>query len=85
MREEIEAAYELEFPELLFMDGLDDAIIGVAERDSHPIVAYSIMKILESLVERGMDMHEAREYMDFNILGAYVGEYTPLIVDDLFY
>ena len=84
MRESIEAAYELEFPELLFMDGLDDAIIGVGERNSHPVVAYSIMKIIENLVERGMEMHEAREYMDFNILGAYVGEYTPLMVDDVF-
>ena len=34
MREEIEAAFELEFPGLLFMDGLDDAIIGMSEREA---------------------------------------------------
>tara|TARA_R110002153_G_scaffold88165_1_gene217344 strand:+ start:453 stop:716 length:264 start_codon:yes stop_codon:yes gene_type:complete len=84
MREEIEAAYELEFPDLLFMDGLDSAIIGVAERDSIPVVVYSTIKILQNLVDRGMDMHEAREFMSFNIEGAFMGEHTPLILDDLF-
>ena len=84
MREEIEAAFELEFPGLLFMDGVDNAIIGMAERDSIPVVAYSIMKILENLVARGMAMHEAREFMSFNIEGAFVGEHTPLLVDDVF-
>jgi hypothetical protein len=31
-----------------------------------------------------MDMHEAREFMSFNISGALMGEHTPLILDDLF-
>tara|TARA_B110000037_G_C17015740_1_gene463204 strand:- start:263 stop:526 length:264 start_codon:yes stop_codon:yes gene_type:complete len=84
MREEIEAAYELEFPNLLFMDGLDSAIIGVAERDSIPVVVYSTIKILQNLVDRGMNMYEAREFMSFNISGAFMGEHTPLILDDLF-
>ena len=84
MRDEIEAAFELEFPGLLFMDGLDDAIIGMAEREAVPVVVYSTMKILQNLVDRGMDMHEAREFMAFNIEGAFVGEHTPIIVDDLF-
>tara|TARA_B110001469_G_scaffold23534_1_gene24225 strand:- start:1657 stop:1911 length:255 start_codon:yes stop_codon:yes gene_type:complete len=84
MRDEIEAAFELEFPGLLFMDGLDDAIIGMSEREAVPVVVYSTMKILQNLVDRGMGMHEAREFMAFNIEGAFVGEHTPIIVDDLF-
>ena len=45
---------------------------------------YSTMKILQNLVDRGMGMHEAREFMAFNIEGAFVGEHTPIIVDDVF-
>jgi hypothetical protein len=28
----------------------------------------------------GMDVMEAVEYMDFNVLGAYAGEKTPIFV-----
>jgi len=84
MREEIECAYSEEFPKMLFMDGLDSAIIGVAQVHGNPVVAYSTEKILENLVDQGMGFHEAREFMMFNILGAYMGEFTPLVIDDLF-
>jgi len=85
MREEIEEAYKIEFPGLLFMDGLDSAIIGVSHSSDVPVVAYSAHKILKNLVEQqGMGVHEAREFMSFNIDGAYMGVHTPLIVDDLF-
>jgi hypothetical protein len=84
MREEIECIYGDEWPEILFMDGLDSAIIGVVQVNETPQVAYSTEKILENLVERGMDFDEAREFMMFNIMGAYMGKFTPIIIDDLF-
>ena len=85
MREEIEEAYGLEFPGLLFMDNLDEAIIGVGQSAAQdPAVAYSAEKILECLVKQGMGFHEAREFMEYNIEGAFVGDHTPLIIDDLF-
>tara|TARA_R110000744_G_scaffold214420_1_gene333195 strand:- start:47 stop:301 length:255 start_codon:yes stop_codon:yes gene_type:complete len=84
VREGIEEAYELESPGLLFMDGLDDAIIGVAINNSTPVVAYSTIKILENLVQQGVGIEEAREFMDYNIEGAFMGKHTPLIVDDVF-
>jgi hypothetical protein len=31
----------------------------------------------------GMDYDEASEYIDFNCVGAYVGEQTPIIVRSL--
>ncbi len=82
--EEIECAYSKEFPKMMFMDGLDSAIIGVAQVHGNPVVAYSTEKILENLVDQGMGFDEAREFMMFNILGAYMGEFTPLVIDDLF-
>jgi len=68
--------------EFMIADGLDDAIIGVDPVKL--VVVYSIAKILEILMERdGMKQEEAIEFFDFNIAGSYVGERTPIWLDDL--
>ena len=61
----------------LLADGFDEAIIGV----SGDKVAYSITKCIEVLMKE-MSEEEAVEYFDFNVLVAYVGEKTPIFVDD---
>lgn len=66
----------------MLCNGFDEAIIGMAERInlSH-IVAYDVDKMLEIMVERdGMTYEEAMEYFDYNILGAWMGEYTPVYI-----
>lgn len=69
-----------EFGDLLFADGFDDAILGVAERiGMEPVVAYSTPKIIEILL-RDMTEDEANDYFEFNILGAYMGERTPVFI-----
>lgn len=69
-----------EFGDLLFADGFDDAILGVAERiGMEAVVAYSTPKIIE-ILSRDMTEDEAVEYFEFNILGAYVGERTPVFI-----
>lgn len=68
---------------LLFMDGpeFDAAILGVAERaGSQAVVAYDTQRVLKVL-EKDMSADEAREYFDFNIGCAYVGEKTPVYID----
>jgi hypothetical protein len=46
-------------------------------------IVYSVKKLLDVLMTRdGMDGDEAREYLDFNVLGAYVGPGTPVWVED---
>jgi hypothetical protein len=69
-------------PEALVAEGLDEAIIGVAERCSMaPLVVYDAERCIKILAERdGMDEEEAREFFEFNILGAWVGEGTPLFL-----
>jgi hypothetical protein len=64
------------------MDGFDDAIIGYSQRINDPILAvYSWDLMVKVLMERdGMSDEEAMEYIDFNCLGAWVGEQTPIIV-----
>jgi hypothetical protein len=75
-REELSEEYE----GLLFADGFDDAIIGVAERiGMEAVVAYSVGAILQILAQ-DMTEDEAVEYFEFNILGAYVGERTPVFI-----
>ena len=68
------------------MDGpeFDKAILGVAERAGGPaVVAYDTEKVLRVL-EQDMSADEAREYFDFNIGCAYVGEKTPVYIDTEF-
>ena len=77
-REEIEEIN----PEALLCDGFDEAIIGLAERiNLGPVVAYDVDKMLKIMVERdGMSYEDAMEYFDYNILGAWMGENTPVYI-----
>jgi len=71
-------------PAALFADGFDDAIIGVARRCSQPtLVAYSYSKAVAILCEQGLSHEEATEYMEFNVVGAWVGENTPVWIVDV--
>lgn len=74
---------------MLKIDGYDEAIIGPAHiwRDQTVVnvLVYDAEKIRQLLMKDGMDMDEAREYIEFNIEGAYMGIHTPVLVwpDDL--
>ena len=58
----------------------DEAIIGTVEKfGSSVVVAYDKDKIIEILM-RDMSADEALEYFDYNILGAWMGGYTPCFV-----
>jgi hypothetical protein len=70
-------------PDLLVMDPeyLDEAIVGVVERINFNAVCYDPEKIVELLMKHdGMDEDEAIEYMQFNMMGAWVGETTPVFL-----
>ena len=68
--------------EALVCDGFDEAIIGMAERlGLGPVVAYNVEKMIAIMIERdGMTYEEALEYYNFNILGAWMGEFTPIFI-----
>ena len=70
--------------ELLKLDGFDTAIIGVCmtwhgnmmvER-----IIYDGIAITKALTDGGMSEEEAQEHIDFNIVGAYVGDATPIVM-----
>lgn len=87
-------------PDALTCDGFDEAIIGMAERiNLGPVVAYSTEKIIEILM-RDMEVDEedleegdsieslkyqmAYEYFEYNIKGAWMGEFTPIFITSEF-
>ena len=68
----------------LYADGFDKAIIGFTEEWIEvPRVIYSKAKMQDILIEEGMSVEEALEYLEFNVWGAYVGEGTPIYANDL--
>jgi len=55
----------------------DKAIIGVVERINLYVLCYDMAQILLILQEEMSD-EEALEYFDFNILGSWMGDHTPV-------
>jgi|TARA_R100000152_G_C6767129_1_gene192268 hypothetical protein len=65
---------------MLKADGFDNAIIGVARQFNQPEkLVYDYSKCVEILMSRDeMSKDDAVEFMEFNVVGAYVGEQTPI-------
>jgi hypothetical protein len=73
-------------------DGYDEAIIGPAfiwrDQTQVQVLVYDAEGIRNILMQRdGMDADEAREFIEFNIEGGYLGETTPVLVwkDDIYW
>ena len=65
----------------LKFDGLDDAIIGFCTQGpNRSRIAYDYDRIIDILVDQGMTEDEANEFAEFNVLGAWMGEETPVVV-----
>ena len=69
-------------PEALVADGFSEAYIGYAAQfNAPPLAVYDSDKCIKILMERdGMDFDEALEFFEFNVLGAYMGEGTPMFL-----
>ena len=65
--------------ETMFVDGFDDAIIGLDTSGDVFRVIYDREKMIDILRDRDrMDLDEAIDYLEYNVWGAYVGEGTPI-------
>lgn len=71
--------------DLLYADGLLYAVIGIATRAGGlRVVCYSVEKVIEVLMTRdGMTEEEAYEFYEFNIVGAWMGDKTPIFVETI--
>ena len=70
---------------LVKANGLEDAIIGVGSRMNMPdVLIYSYNKCVKIFMEKeGWTHEEAVEWMDYNVVGAWVGETTPIFVHEI--
>ena len=70
---------------LVKANGLEDAIIGVGSRMNMPdVLIYSYNKCVKIFMEKeGWTHEEAIEWMDFNVVGAWVGEGTPIFLYEI--
>jgi len=68
----------------ILLDGLEGAILGVAEEfgSAGGRILYSKPRILKILQDRdGMTLSEAIEFYEFNILGMWVSDQNPIFLD----
>ena len=68
--------------EIILVDGFADAFLGIGRQFDKPMAVYSRRKCIEILM-RDMDEEQAEEYFDFNLAGAWVGETTPIYLEEL--
>ena len=74
-------ADSLENARFLEPDAYDEAIIGVAYRyGMEPVVAYDRTRVIDILA-RDMTRGEAEEFFEFNIIGSWWGDVTPVFTD----
>jgi hypothetical protein len=78
-RDQIEEWVSEVFPdtEVLVADGFENAFVGVAFQFNNPIPIFDYEKCLQTLVDDGMILSDAEEYLEFNVTGAWVGKGTP--------
>ena len=69
----------------LLADGFDSAVLGLSRGTlGSSIAVYSIDRCIDILVKRdGMSEDEAVEFMNFNVLDAYMGPMTPMFVYEM--
>jgi len=71
------------YEDLIFLEPsiFDEAILGVAERfGMDPVVAYDRSRVID-IYARGMPREDAEEFFEFNTIGAWLGETTPVFID----
>ena len=67
-------------PDALFADGFDDAICGFDAAGCCTIYDYTACL---NILHKDMTPEEAHEYMEFNVVSAYVGDFTPIFMHSI--
>ena len=67
---------------MITADGFETAFVAVAFRyNGNDIAVYDYDLCIDVLIDRDtMSVEEANEFMSYNVIGAYVGEETPLFI-----
>lgn len=67
---------EEKFDEVLFAEGFEEAIIGVARQFDKTFVVYDYKAVMK-ILQRDMSPEDAVEFFEFNMVGAWMGDNTP--------
>ena len=75
----------IEDENILFADGFEEAFVGIVQScGAVPKACYDYDKCIEVLISRDKMSHEeAIDFFEFNVIGAYVGEYTPAFLESI--
>jgi hypothetical protein len=66
---------------MIIADGFDKAFIGTGSRcGCEDIAVYDANKCIEVLMKQGMTDEEAVEYFEYNVLGSWIGDITPVFL-----
>tara|TARA_R100001082_G_scaffold73392_1_gene42162 strand:+ start:946 stop:1167 length:222 start_codon:yes stop_codon:yes gene_type:complete len=65
---------------MLLADGFDKAFLGTGRQFNKEIAVYDYEKCIEILAE-DMGYEDAVEYFEYNVVGSYVGEETPIFLN----
>jgi len=67
---------------ILLADGFEKAFIGLGRQGSKRLAVYDYYKCVSILMKReDWSEEEAIEWMEYNVVGAWVGEQTPIFVE----
>jgi len=61
---------------ILHADGFEEALLGHAQQFNKEFAVYDRDMCIKILA-RDMPLDEAEEFFEYNVIGAYVGEFTP--------
>jgi len=62
---------------------LNEACVGYYAKQEGPCLIYDYDLLIECFVESGMTEDEEIEWIDYNIVGAYMGPQNPVIMQDV--
>lgn len=68
-------------PDAQILPEHENALVGMCIQFGRPPVAlYDYTKVITNLMSQGMSNEEAADFFDFNIFGAWLGDYTPAFI-----
>jgi hypothetical protein len=70
---------------ILLADGLESAFIGIGRQFGYPVAIYSKKKAIKAIRSSSMPRmseEDAIEYFDYNVSQSFVGDQTPVFLED---
>lgn len=70
-----------EFDEVMLADGFEEALVGFGYQFTNQVAIYDYEACI-TIIMRNSDCSEAEaaEFMDYNVVGSYIGANTPVFI-----